>query len=122
VLAAPNRLRRREDFTRASRGDRARAHGLVLHVTTDRPTDRQDGRPSGPSRIGIVVSRAVGNAVVRNRVRRRLRALCRERLERLGADRLLVVRALPVSAGMTSVELGRSLDTALHRLAGAARA
>jgi ribonuclease P protein component len=66
--------------------------------------------------VGLVVGKAVGNAVQRNRVKRRLRHLLRERLATLpdGAD--LVVRALPAAETATSVELGSALDKALSRL------
>lgn len=52
--------------------------------------------PPGPLRVGFVVSKAVGNAVVRNRVKRRLRHLVAARPEVTGAD--VVVRALPPAA------------------------
>jgi ribonuclease P protein component len=66
--------------------------------------------------VGFVVSRAVGNAVVRNRVRRRLRHLVRDRLDRLPDGTRLVVRVLPAAAVATSDQLGRALDRALDRV------
>lgn len=60
--------------------------------------------------------RSVGNAVTRNRVKRRLRHLMRERLEQLGPV-TVVVRALPASAAASSADLARDLD---HTLAKAA--
>ena len=54
--------------------------------------------PGQPARVGFVVSKAVGNAVVRNRVKRRLRHLTREHLPALAGlpgSAVLVVRALP---------------------------
>lgn len=79
-------------------------------------------RPGGvpehvPPRAGFVVSKAVGNAVVRHRVSRRLRHLVADRLDGLPAGAALVVRALPPAADASSAELGRDLDSAL----GAAR-
>jgi ribonuclease P protein component len=64
-------------------------------------------------RAGFVVSRAVGGAVQRNRVRRRLRHLMRDRLSSLpiGAD--VVVRALPGAATRSFAELGVDLERAL---------
>ncbi len=58
-----------------------------------------------------MVSKAVGPAVVRNKVRRRLRHLVRERLAGLSGD--LVVRALPAAADLSYTELGADLDAAL---------
>ena len=69
---------------------------------------------AGP-RVGFVVSRAVGPAVTRNLVKRRLRHLARERTGQLPANALLVVRALPASASATYAELARELDRGLQR-------
>jgi ribonuclease P protein component len=57
-----------------------------------------------------VVSRKVGPAVTRNRVRRRLREQTRARLDGVPNGTLLVIRALPAAADASSVELGRALD------------
>jgi ribonuclease P protein component len=62
-----------------------------------------------------VVSKAVGGAVVRNLVKRRLRHLMRARIRALPAGAMLVVRALPAAAGRTYTELGADLDGALAR-------
>jgi ribonuclease P protein component len=68
---------------------------------------------SAVSRAGFVVSRAVGGAIVRNRVRRRLRHLVRDRLPSLPAGSAIVVRALPEAARRGYQELGADLDAAL---------
>lgn len=53
----------------------------------------------GPStRVGFVVSKAVGNAVVRNRVKRRLRHLAAPKVDVGSGSLMIVVRALPTSA------------------------
>ena len=74
-------------------------------------------RPTGP-RIAFVAPRTVGNAVVRNRTRRRLQAHLTD-LVRCGAltdDVDLVLRLLPASAAADQPELGRQLRSALRRL------
>jgi ribonuclease P protein component len=64
------------------------------------------------------VSKAVGGAVVRNTVKRRLRHLIRDRLAELPPGSLVVVRALPGAGDADHAELARDLDAALRRLLG----
>jgi ribonuclease P protein component len=109
VLPHQARLRRRDEFSTTVRsGTRAGTPTLVVHLCP--------GESADPARAGFVVSRAVGAAVDRNRVRRRLRHLVRDRLDRLPAGSRLVVRALPPAASATSATLGNQLDRALERL------
>ena len=70
----------------------------------------------GNAKVGFVVSKAVGKAVTRNRVRRRLRAAVAERLDQLPAGSLLVVRALPPAAQASYAQLREELDSALRRV------
>lgn len=110
MLDREHRLTRPRQFEAATRrGGRAGGSLLVVHLGVDA------GAP-GPARAGLVVGKAVGNAVQRNRVKRRLRHLLAERLQRLPAGSLLVVRALPPAAAAASSELGAALDKALSRL------
>lgn len=76
------------------------------------------GEPDRLPRVGFVVSRAVGNSVVRHRVQRRLRHLCRARLVVLPAGSAVVVRALAPAAVATYQELGAELDRCLERALG----
>jgi ribonuclease P protein component len=69
----------------------------------------------GP-RVGFVVSKAVGNAVVRNRVKRRLRHLAREHVPSLPGSAVLVVRALPAAATASYSELSADLTRCLARV------
>ena len=71
-----------------------------------------------PARVGFVVNKAVGNAVLRNRVHRRLRAVLATRLPELPAGSLTVVRALPSSAAASYDELAADVDGALRKLSG----
>jgi ribonuclease P protein component len=68
------------------------------------------------ARVGLVVSKAVGNSVVRHRVTRRLRHLLRDRLGTVRPGCTLVVRALPPAASAASADLGSDIDAALRRL------
>ncbi|KRF20548.1 ribonuclease P protein component [Nocardioides sp. Soil797] len=111
MLPRENRLTSGDDFRSASRkGRRAGSKTLVLHLLVT------DESPSGPVRVGFVVSKAVGNAVIRNRVRRRLRHLVRELLEQLPDSGVLVVRALPASAQASGDRLDADLNHCLARV------
>jgi len=118
VLAAAHRLRRSTDFAAAVRGGRRAGRGaLVVHLTA--PSVTEIDRTQKPARAvavraGFVVPRTVGGAVVRNAVRRRLRHLVAERLDRLPAAATLVVRALPPAAARTYSQLGADLDAAIE--------
>jgi len=94
---------------------------LVVHaLTAGRDAENANSMPiqavQHTARVGFVVSKAVGNSVVRHRVSRRLRHLVADRLGTLPADCALVIRALPASAAASSSELGADLDGALRRL------
>lgn len=65
------------------------------------------------------MSKAVGGAVVRTKVKRRLRHLVRDQLDRLPAGSLVVVRALPGAGEAEYDQLARDLDAAVERLLGA---
>jgi ribonuclease P protein component len=69
----------------------------------------------GRTRVGITVSGRVGKAVVRNRVRRRLRAALDARLDHLPPSADIVVSARPASAQASWSELCAALDSVLAR-------
>jgi len=88
-----------------------------VHLVTGNVDKATSGLVTGePCRVGFVVSRAVGPAVTRNLVKRRLRHLMRDRVDRLGDDSLLVVRALPAAAAASYRDLGDELDRCLGRV------
>jgi ribonuclease P protein component len=64
------------------------------------------------------VSKAVGGAVVRNKVKRRLRHLMRDRVVLFPPGSLVVVRALPGAGDADHGQLARDLDAAIERLLG----
>jgi ribonuclease P protein component len=112
VLAPARRLRRRDEFAAAVRsGRRAGSGAVVVHLTAGPTASSEPARAL--ARAGFVVPKAVGNAVVRNLVRRRLRHLMRVRVEALPAGVDVVVRALPGAALRTYAELESDLDAAL---------
>jgi len=113
VLSRANRLTTGRMFAPTIRqGRRAGTRRLVVHLD---PAPVARTGATTPL-VGFVVSKAVGPAVVRNRVRRRLRHLARERLVSLPGSAVLVIRALPPAAGASATALGQDLDRALARV------
>jgi ribonuclease P protein component len=102
------RLRTPADFRRVrDLAPRAFAHPLlVLHFV---PNELDHPR------VGITVSSRVGKAVIRNRVRRRLREAMRSRFPRLAVGRDVLVTARPASAKASWPELCAALDAVLRR-------
>ncbi|WP_184002093.1 ribonuclease P protein component [Stakelama sediminis] len=104
------RLTRRADYLAANRGARAPMPGFVLLVRR-----REDGDPG--MRIGITVSKKVGNAVTRNRMKRRFRALAKEILPEHGhhgADHVLIGRPGGIERAFSS--LSAELIKALRKV------
>ena len=120
MLSASHRLTAAADFRQVvRRGRRAGGSFVVVHLVTpnvDKATSRSE--LGDPVRVGFVVSKAVGPAVVRNRVKRRLRHLMRERVSTLAEGGLVVVRAQPRAAEASYRDLGEDLDRCLGRVVG----
>ncbi|HKY81131.1 MAG TPA: ribonuclease P protein component [Sphingobium sp.] len=102
-------MRKRADFLAANGGRRASAPGFILLVR-----DREDSDPR--MRVGFTVTRKIGGAVVRNRMRRRFRALAREVIPVkgfAGSDHVMIGRAKGVERdfGLLRKELADALDS-----------
>jgi len=91
LLPKQHRITRAGDFRATMRTGRRRSGATLVTHAAGTSAD-------APARFGFVVSKAVGGAVRRNAVKRRLRALCAERIAAgsVGVD--VVVRALPAAA------------------------
>lgn len=116
MLAQPNRLRRRTDFVRVTRTGRRSTRGCLVAYLEPAGVTGSGTAVALPPKVGFVVGKTVGGAVARNAVTRRLRALARERLDRLPSGTLLVVRALPAAASADVGRLAADLDACLDRL------
>jgi len=109
MLPQGARLRRREEFRRNYAAGKAYPEScVVLHVLplTDRPDECQ---------VGFSVSKKVGGAVIRNRVKRRLREIVKPLLPRMKGGSLLVIAARTRAAGAEYSELAASVSRALAR-------
>jgi ribonuclease P protein component len=100
-------LRRRADFEAIGRHGIARSTPLL--VLRRMRTDRSE------TRFGLSTPRTLGGAVQRNRVRRRLRALLRERVGDIGPGWDLLLIARPAAGDATYAELGAAIDVLLRR-------
>ncbi len=108
------RLKRRQDFVAAARASYAAMPGMVVQMRA-----RGD---DGPPRVGFTATKKIGNAVIRNRVKRRLRELARLQLvaiARPGHDYVLIGRA--PAFGRAYADLETDFNSALKRLHRPAR-
>ena len=113
------RLKRRTDFRAiAQTGARAPAKAFVLQALRRDEQGQEFSKESGNVRIGFTVSRQVGNAVERNRVRRRLREMVRGKPATAftpGYDYVLIGRRTALTCPFG--DMARELDGALRRVA-----
>jgi len=103
-------IKKRADFLAANRGRRVATPGFVLLVR-----DRKDGDPA--RRVGFTVTKKIGKAVVRNRMKRRFRALASEIIGdkgHSGADHIMIGRADGIERDFDLLrqDLVRALDKA----------
>ena len=103
---------RRADFLRAAK---ARRHGTPGFLLQARRREPSENCPQ-VTRVGFTCSKKIGNAVVRNRVKRRLRAQVAPLLATVPPGTDLVLRANPAAAGAASREIGEALARALETL------
>ncbi len=110
MLARANRVVRPEDFRTVVRRGRRTSSPLAVYYRLERD-------PDDPVRFGFIVSRAVGGAVERNLMRRRMRAVGRQFVDAGARGLDVVVRALPGSAqrdwASLSADMHDALDTSL---------
>lgn len=111
MLAKSNRVVRGDDFRATMRrGRRLAAVHAVVFVS-----DRAEAQPA---RFGFVISKAVGGSVVRNRLRRRLKAISRELVDGglTGTD--VVVRVLPGCDRLDWANLHNEITAAIQKGTG----
>jgi ribonuclease P protein component len=109
--ALPERLKLRRDYLRAAAGRRCHLPPFSVQMAAH--------VPDSPPRFGLTVTKKVGNAVVRNRIRRRLREVLRltDRPAQKGHDYVLVAREAALH--MTFAALQDALQKALIQVPNA---
>lgn len=109
MLATRNRMRTSAAFSHTVRsGVRNGRRNVVLYVVSTLSEE--------PSQIGFIVSKAIGNAVTRNLVKRRLREIAVDTVRRHPYGVNVVVRALPASAAASWGELVNDYQRAFSKV------
>ena len=98
MLARPNRITHGADYRRVARASRVGSRGLVVHGTF-----RDDA--TAPTRFGYIITKRVGVAVVRNTLRRRLKAISRELLVQVPSGYDFVIRVHPEASELAYEDL-----------------
>ncbi len=93
------RLRNREEFSRIYRGGKSFANGQFVVYWSRQPL-------ADPFRLGVSASKKIGNAVVRNRMRRMVKEILRHQTQRIipGVDLILIVRKPATAMKMKDME------------------
>ena len=106
-----SRLRKHADFEKVYRSGRRLfcAHMTVIFL-------RRDSVPPGPARVGFAITRMMGKAVDRNRVRRRLREATRLNLSAVGNAVDVVIHPKKSAQTMNFAELTQEVARAFERI------
>lgn len=112
MLAQQHRMRAKAQFSKTTRsGARSGRRNLVLYTAKT---------PGETTQVGFIVSKAVGNAVTRNKTKRRLREAIAPFIAANPQGYTIVIRALPAAATATyavlDAELTSALATVTHKL------
>ncbi|WP_185714982.1 ribonuclease P protein component [Gulosibacter macacae] len=100
MLARANRITQGSDYRRLTRAPRVGGRGLIVHGAI-----RDDAL--APTRFGFIITKRVGVAVVRNTLRRRLKAITRELLTLVPSGLDFVIRVHPEAVALSYEELRR---------------
>lgn len=108
-LPRSRRITRRADFLRVRKvGYSIQGHFLILGYLADSTLEE-------PFRLGLITTKRIGNAVARNRVRRRLRGILQRTGERIQSPHWLVIIARHNAASATSAQLEKEWNWLLRK-------
>jgi ribonuclease P protein component len=104
-----DRLLQSRDFQRVlESGERKSSHGFAIFVASRSLGTRPEGKPQ--PKLGITVSKRVGNAVVRNGIKRRVREWFRHARLWLPGEKDIVVIARPAASALSGSAIAATLD------------
>jgi len=109
-------LKRRPDFLRAAAGDRLHARAFSLQATAF-PADTEPFSQKRPARFGITVTKRIGGAVERNRIKRRFREALRltpDLPARAGRDYVIVAKAEALKSDFQALQA--ELSNAIRKI------
>lgn len=95
------RITRANDFKRVRQNGKAYTHPLVVILVSKEPDDEK--------RIGIIVGKAVGNAVMRNLVKRRIRSIADEFIQQFNRNAEILIIAKPPIASADFSQIRQAL-------------
>jgi ribonuclease P protein component len=95
------RITRANDFKRVRQNGKAYAHPLVVIVVSKEPGD--------VNRVGIIVGKAVGNAVMRNLAKRRIRSIADEFIQHFNRNAEILIIAKPPIASADFAQIRQAL-------------
>lgn len=115
-MSTIRRLRRRPDFLAAAGGRRFHTERMSAQGRLREPDEQRDGAPAEGLFLGFTITKRVGHATERNRIRRRLRsalALAADGAPEIGADVVVIARRPAIDAPFESLveDLRRALRT-----------
>jgi len=101
------RITRANDFRRVRQNSRTYTHPLIRILVCDEPGEQR--------RVGIIVSKSVGSAVTRNLVKRRIRSVADEFIQKLNIEAELLIIANPLSAKADYQQIRQAIMDALRK-------
>jgi len=109
-----DRILRTQDFRRVVKSGKRRVSGSFVVVTASKATANSQSSDEGQHRLGVTVSKRVGNAVIRNRVKRRIREWFRHTRAELPGRLEIVVIARATARDLSGVEVAAFLNRAIE--------
>ena len=117
--ARHHRVTRGEDYRRIVRtGNRVGGAYCITYAVSRALPGQLEAQKNDrlPARFGYIISKAVGNAVTRNLVRRRMKSIAQAMIHEGASGVDIVFRALPAAATATYSELEQSMRKAVSRI------